>query len=90
MTLFNIGVACLAARLTIHLRDIAQLIPFITRIIFYMSGIFFLVDRLGRRAGPAPSCTSIRSTCTSRCAGSLCSAASRRSSGRGTTAAASG
>jgi teichoic acid transport system permease protein len=49
MTLFNIGIACLAARLTIHLRDIAQLIPFITRIIFYLSGIFFLVDRL-----PAP------------------------------------
>ena len=46
LTLFNIGIACLAARLTIHLRDIAQLIPFITRIIFYLSGIFFLVDGL--------------------------------------------
>lgn len=46
MTLFNIGIACLSARLTIHLRDIAQLIPFITRIIFYLSGIFLLIDKL--------------------------------------------
>lgn len=49
LTMFNIGIACLSARLTIHLRDIAQLIPFISRIIFYLSGIFFLVDKL-----PAP------------------------------------
>jgi teichoic acid transport system permease protein len=41
MTLFNLGVALIAARLTIHVRDLAQLIPFISRVIFYMSGIFF-------------------------------------------------
>lgn len=45
-TLFNAGVALLAARLTIHVRDIAQLLPFLTRILFYISGIFFAVDRI--------------------------------------------
>jgi teichoic acid transport system permease protein len=46
MTLFNLGVAFIAARLTIHLRDVTQLIPFITRIIFYLSGIFFRVGNI--------------------------------------------
>jgi teichoic acid transport system permease protein len=46
MTLFNLGVAFIAARLTIHLRDVTQLIPFITRIIFYLSGIFFQVSKV--------------------------------------------
>ena len=36
--------AFFAARLTIHVRDIAQLIPFITRLLFYVSGIFFAVS----------------------------------------------
>jgi teichoic acid transport system permease protein len=44
MTLFCAGVAFFAARLTIHVRDIAQLIPFITRLLFYVSGIFFAVS----------------------------------------------
>jgi teichoic acid transport system permease protein len=49
MSLFCAGVAFFAARLTIHVRDIAQLIPFITRLIFYVSGIFFVVgDRLSK------------------------------------------
>jgi teichoic acid transport system permease protein len=46
MTLFNAGVALVAARLTIHVRDIAQLLPFVTRVFFYTSGIFFSVDRI--------------------------------------------
>jgi len=44
MALFCAGVAFFAARLTIHVRDIAQLIPFITRLLFYVSGIFFAVS----------------------------------------------
>ena len=44
MSLFCAGVAFFAARLTIHVRDIAQLIPFITRLLFYVSGIFFAVS----------------------------------------------
>ena len=45
MALFCAGVAFFAARLTIHVRDIAQLIPFINRLIFYVSGIFFVVGQ---------------------------------------------
>jgi teichoic acid transport system permease protein len=46
MTLFCLGVAFIAGRMTIHVRDLAQLIPFITRIFFYVSGIFFSVDKV--------------------------------------------
>ncbi|MEJ2578740.1 MAG: ABC transporter permease [Kineosporiaceae bacterium] len=46
MTLFNLGVAFVAARLTIHLRDIAQLIPFVTRMFFYLSGVFVSMPAL--------------------------------------------
>lgn len=52
MTLFNAGVALIAARATIHVRDIAQLLPFITRLLFYISGIFYSIDRTVR-AHPA-------------------------------------
>ncbi len=44
MTLFNAGVAMIAARLSVHIRDIQQVIPFVTRIIFYTSSIFFSID----------------------------------------------
>ena len=44
LALFCTGVAFIAARLTIHIRDVTQLIPFITRLIFYVSGIFFAVS----------------------------------------------
>ncbi|MBT0770355.1 ABC transporter permease [Kineosporia sp. J2-2] len=43
LALFSGGVAFVAARLTVHLRDISQLIPFINRIIFYLSGVFYVV-----------------------------------------------
>lgn len=49
LVLFCTGVAFFAARMTIHIRDIAQLIPFITRVIFYLSGVFFSVDKLAKR-----------------------------------------
>lgn len=41
MTCFNIGVALLAARLTVPLPDVTQVIPHVTRVLFYGSGIFF-------------------------------------------------
>jgi teichoic acid transport system permease protein len=43
MTLFHLGVALTTARLTIHVRDIAQLLPFVNRLFFYLSGIFYSV-----------------------------------------------
>lgn len=45
-SLFNLGVAFVASRITIHLRDIAQLIPFVTRMFFYLSGIFASLQSL--------------------------------------------
>jgi teichoic acid transport system permease protein len=45
-SLFNLGVAFVAARVTIHLRDVAQLIPFVTRMFFYLSGIFASMQSL--------------------------------------------
>ena len=45
-TLFNTGVALIAARLTVHVRDLTQLLPFISRILFYTSGVLFDVNRL--------------------------------------------
>ena len=45
-TLFNAGVAMIAARLTVHVRDLTQLLPFITRLLFYTSGELFNVSRI--------------------------------------------
>ena len=50
MTLFNLGVAFIAARITVHFRDFTQIVPFITRLFFYSTGIFisleeYLVDK---------------------------------------------
>lgn len=45
-TLFNAGVAMIAARLTVHLQDLTQLLPFISRILFYTSGVLFDVNRI--------------------------------------------
>lgn len=44
MGIFNFGVALIVARLSVHARDVQQVIPIINRILFYVSGIFFNVD----------------------------------------------
>lgn len=46
MSCFSAGLAMVAARLTVHFADLNQLVPFITRVAFYTSGIFFSVDKL--------------------------------------------
>lgn len=46
MSCFSAGLAMVAARLTVHFADLNQLVPFITRVAFYSSGIFFSVDKL--------------------------------------------
>lgn len=45
-TLFNAGVAMIAARLTVHVRDLTQVLPFVSRILFYTSGVLFDVNRI--------------------------------------------
>jgi teichoic acid transport system permease protein len=44
MGVFNLGAALIVARLSVHARDVQQLIPIINRVLFYVSGIFFSVD----------------------------------------------
>jgi len=45
-TVFNAGIAMIAARLTVHVADLTQLLPFVSRILFYTSGVLFDVGRL--------------------------------------------
>jgi len=44
--MFNAGVALITARLTVHFRDLSQLLPFVTRLAFYTSGVFFSIERI--------------------------------------------
>ena len=41
---FGTGVALVAARLVAEVRDVKQLIPFVLRILMYVSGVFFSID----------------------------------------------
>jgi len=52
---FNQGVALIFARLTVHFRDLSQVIPFLSRMIFYTSGVFFDPHRIVKQhPGLAP------------------------------------
>lgn len=44
MTVFNLAIALVFARISVRTRDVQQFIPIITRVLFYISGIFFNVD----------------------------------------------
>jgi teichoic acid transport system permease protein len=44
-TVFNAGLTLITARLTVHFRDLTQLLPFISRFFFYTSGTFFSVEK---------------------------------------------
>lgn len=46
MIMFCFGVALFTARLNAQARDLGKLIPFIVRIAFYVSGVFFAVDKV--------------------------------------------
>lgn len=43
-TVFNLGCALVAARVTTHFRDMQQLLPFFFRLLIYASGVFFSVE----------------------------------------------
>lgn len=45
--LFGLGIALIAARLTVQVRDLTKLLPFITRMLFYVSGVFYTPTHLG-------------------------------------------
>jgi len=42
---FNAGVTLITARLTVHFRDLSQLLPFANRLLFYTTGIFFSIEQ---------------------------------------------
>lgn len=44
--LFNTGIALITARLTVHFRDLTQILPFVSRLLFYTSGALFDVNSL--------------------------------------------
>lgn len=44
---FGFGVALIAARLTVEVRDLTKVLPFLTRILFYVSGVFYTPAHLG-------------------------------------------
>ena len=41
---FGTGIALIAARLVAEYRDVKQLVPFVLRILMYVSGVFFSID----------------------------------------------
>lgn len=43
-TIFNAGVTMFTARLTVHFRDLTNLLPFVSRVLFYTSGVFFSLE----------------------------------------------
>lgn len=51
-TVFNLGLSMVAARLTVHVRDFEQLLPFLLRLWFYLSGVLYPVDRIGEALSP--------------------------------------
>ena len=44
MAVFNLGCALIAARLSVHARDVQLFIPIMNRVLFYATGIFFSVE----------------------------------------------
>ena len=43
---FSFGLSMLSARLTTDFSDLSQLIPFLNRLLFYSSGVFFSIEKL--------------------------------------------
>lgn len=48
---FSAGLALLASRFTVHFRDLEELLPFLLRLWFYMSGVLYPVSRIGEKLG---------------------------------------
>jgi teichoic acid transport system permease protein len=44
MIVFNLGAAMVAARMTTHFQDTTQILPFVFRLLLYVSGVIFSVD----------------------------------------------
>jgi teichoic acid transport system permease protein len=44
--IFNLGLSFWVSRLTFHFRDVQNLLPFVSRLLLYVSGIFFTASRV--------------------------------------------
>lgn len=44
-TVFNVGITLCTARLTVHFRDLTQLLPFVSRFLLYGTGVFFSLEQ---------------------------------------------
>jgi teichoic acid transport system permease protein len=59
--MFNAGLALVTARLCVHWRDLNNLLPVLTRFVFYTTGIFFSVEhKFGATAHHAGHPTIVR------------------------------
>ena len=45
-TVFNAGLAFYTSRMTFHFQDVQQLLPYLLRLAFYVSGIIFAIDQV--------------------------------------------
>lgn len=43
--MFNLGLSLITARLAVHVRDLTELLPFVTRLLFFSTGIFFDIEK---------------------------------------------
>lgn len=43
-TIFCTGVTLITARLTVHFQDLTQILPFVSRLLFYTSGVFYSME----------------------------------------------
>lgn len=50
-SVFSLGLAFVTSRLTVHFRDTEQLLPYVLRITFYLSGAIFPLDDIGGTVG---------------------------------------
>lgn len=53
LCVFNVGLAMAASRLTVQFRDLEEVLPFMLRLWFYMSGVLYPVSRIGTELGGA-------------------------------------
>lgn len=44
-TVFNVGLSLITARLSVHFRDMSEILPFINRALFFSTGIFFDIEQ---------------------------------------------
>jgi len=47
-SLFNLGLSFITGRITFHFQDTLQILPYVLRLMFYLSGIIFSIDQVAQ------------------------------------------